>query len=409
MRQYCEGQLMNIHEYQAKKILSQYGIEIPRGGIAYTPGEAKRVAAEVSKRGPWMLKSQIQSGARKRGYFLEKDAGRGGGIRLVKSRRDILPEAEQMLGSTLVTVQTGPKGKQVSRIYVEAYNKVKQIFYAGLVIDRMLPALTLLIAEVGTEDIASMALSTPEKILKVRLDWESGATPEQIQEIMSFLKLPVRSAASLETLVNGLHRAFIDYDATMIEINPVGVHRNGSLVALDAKMSFDENALYRHPEITRLEDEYEEDDHEIQAKKFGFTYCDFDGSIGCIVNGDGIAMAALDLLRNKGSGMACFLNVKGGVDKDKIASGIKIIMTNPRVEGILINILGGFLRCNLIAEGIISAAAEVGLNVPLVVRFEGTNKDEAKDILEHSKLPIVIAEDMESAVDILIKAVEESD
>lgn len=400
---------MNIHEYQAKRILLQYGISVPQGKIAYTPNEAKRVAAVVSRRGPWMLKSQIQSGARKRGYFLEKKAGKGGGIRLIKSRRDIISEAEQMLGSTLVTVQTGPKGKQVSRLYIEAYNKVKRVFYIGLVIDRMVPALTLLVAETVDGDIAGLALTSPEKILKVQLDLKKGATATQIRQVMDFLKLKPKSGSSLKTLVQGLHHAFIDYDATMIEINPVGVLRSGELTALDAKMSFDDNALYRHPEITLLEDEYEEDDHEIQAKKYGFNYCEFDGNIGCIVNGDGLSLAAMDLLRAKGSGLACFLNVKGGVDKDKIASGIKIIMTNPRVEGILISILGGFLRCNLIAEGIISAAAEVGLNVPLVVRFEGTNKDEAKDILEHSKLPIVIAEDMESAVDTLIKAVEESD
>ena len=400
---------MNIHEYQAKKLLNRYGIAIPHGKIAYTPLEAKNVAGEVSHRGPWVLKSQIQSGARNRGHFIEKKAGKGGGIRLLKTRRGILKDAEQMLGSTLVTPQTGPKGKLVGRIYVEEYAKVNRIFYAGLVIDRMIPALTLLVADASGDDIAKVALTNPEKILKIQLDLKKGATKSQLETIMNFLQLKPRSFNSLKHFVRGLHKTFIDYDASMIEINPVGIRRNGELVALDAKMSFDENALYRQPEIRRLEDEYEEDDYEIQAKKFGFTYCDFDGNIGCIVNGDGIAMAALDLLQSKGSGMSCFLNVKGGVDKDKIASGIKIIMTNPRVEGILINILGGFLRCNLIAEGIIAAASEVGLNVPLVVRFEGTNKDEAKEILEHSKLPIVIAEDMETAVDILIKAVEESD
>ena len=297
----------------------------------------------------------------------------------------------------------------VSRLYVEAYCKVSRIFYAGLVIDRMIPAVTLLIAEVSPENITGVALEHPEKILKIQLDLNKGASPSQIHEVMSFLSLKPRSARSLETFINGMHKAFKDYDATMIEVTPVGVMRNGELIALDAKMSFDENALYRHPEIRRLEDEYEEDDYEIQAKKFGFNYSEFDGNIGCIVNGDGIALAAMDLLRSKGVGTACFLNVKGGVDKEKIASGIKIIMTNPRVEGILINILGGFLRCNLIAEGIISAAHDVGLNVPLVVRFEGTNKDEAKEILEHSKLPLVIANDMQEAVDTLIKAVEESD
>lgn len=401
---------MNIHEYQAKKILSQYGICMPKGMIAYTPIEAKKAASAVSFRGPWMLKAQIQSGARNKGYFLEKKAGKRGGIRLVKSKRDIITEAEKMLGSTLVTMQTGPKGKLVSRIYVEAFNKVQKNFYASMVIDRMLPAITLLVADTKNEDIASIAVSNPEKILRVPLDLITGASPEQIQQVMEFLSLESKLAKNLETFINGMHQAFVDYDATMIEVNPAGVTKNGMILALDAKMSFDSNALYRHKDIAILQDEYEEEDRELKAGKYGFQYSEFDGSIGCIVNGDGIALAAMDLIRNKGDhGTACFLNVKGGVDKDKIAAGIKIIMTNPKVEGILINILGGFLRCNLIADGIVAAASEVGLNVPLVVRFEGTNKDEAKDILEHSKLPIIIAEDMEDSVNKLITAMEESD
>ncbi len=400
---------MNIHEYQAKKILSQYGIQIPRGGIAYTPTEAKRVAGRTSLRGPWVLKAQIQSGARNEGYFLEKKAGNKGGIRLSKTRRDILKQSEQMLGSTLVTVQTGPKGKLVSRIYVEAFEKVESIFYAGIAIDRINAALTLLVASVKKEDITQMAVNNPEQILKITLDLQGEVSPAQVNQVMDYLKLKPRSAKHLETFINGLHKAFIDYDATMIEINPAGVKRSGEIVALDAKISFDDNALYRHRDIKRLQDDYENSERELQAAKYKFTYSEFDGSIGCIVNGDGIALAAMDLLRSKNVGTACFLNVKGGVDKDKIASGIKIIMTNPRVEGILINILGGFLRCNLIADGIISAASEVGLNVPLVVRFEGTNKDEAKEILQKSNLPIIIAETMEEAVDKLIAAVEESD
>lgn len=400
---------MNIHEYQAKKILNRYGILIPKGKIAYTPNEAKRVASEVSFRGPWMLKAQIQSGARDRGYFLEEKAGRKGGIRLIKSRREIIKNAEQMLGSTLVTLQTGPKGKQVSRIYVEAFNRVKKIFYAGLVIDRMKPAITLLIAETKDRDISDIAVNEPENILKVELPLHGGVAPEQIQEVMEFIKLEPRSAKSLESFINGLHQAFLDYDAVMIEINPVGVLSNGSLIALDAKISFDDNALYRHKDIKLLQDDYEADERELQAAKYRFAYSDFDGSIGCIVNGDGLAMAVMDVLSSKNYGAACYLNVKGGVDKDKIASGIKIIMTNPKVEGILINILGGFLRCNLIADGIIAAASEVGLNVPLVVRFEGTNKDEAKEILEHSKLPIIIADEMDDAIEKLIEAVEEGD
>ena len=400
---------MNIHEYQAKRILSQYGIKIPKGGVAYTPTEAKKVASRASSKGPWMLKAQIQSGARNKGYFLEKSAGHRGGIRLVKSRKEIVNQAEEMLGSTLVTVQTGPKGKPVSRLYVEAYTRVGQIFYAGVAVERVSAALTLLVAPIKDEEITNLAINHPEKILRVPLDLEGETTKEQIKEVMEFLKLPPRSAKSLERFINGLHRVFLDYDAQMIEINPVGVQRNGELVALDAKISFDDNALYRHGDISRLRDDYETSERELQAAKYKFNYSEFDGSIGCIVNGDGIALAAMDLLRKKGVGTACFLNVKGGVDKDKIASGIKIIMTNPKVEGILINVLGGFLRCNLIADGIISAASEVGLNVPLVVRFEGTNKDEAKEILQKSKLPIIMAETMEEAVNLLVQAVEESD
>ena len=251
---------MNIHEYQAKKILSQYGISIPKGMIAYTPYEAKKAAAQVSFRGPWMLKAQIQSGARNKGYFTDKKAGRRGGIRLVRSRRDIMPEAEKMLGSTLVTVQTGPKGKLVGRVYVEAYSKVKKTFYASLVIDRMIPAITLLVADTNNEDITALAVLSPDKILRVHLDLITGASPEQIQQVMEFLHLEPKVAKNLETFINGMHQAFVDYDAVMIEVNPVGVTKTGQIVALDAKMSFDNNALYRHKDIRVLQDEYVEED-----------------------------------------------------------------------------------------------------------------------------------------------------
>lgn len=400
---------MNIHEYQAKRLISQYGINIPKGKIAYTPLEAKNAARAVAYRGPWMLKAQIQSGARNNGKFLEKSAGRRGGIRLVKHRREIIGEAAKMLGATLVTPQTGPKGKLVSRIYVEAFTKVKKIFYTGLVIDRMNAAITLLIADIKDKEISELAVNEPEKILRLQLDLLTGASPEQIHEVLEFLGLQPRSMRSLETFINGLHQAFIDYDATMLEVNPTGVDAKGNVIALDAKLSLDDNALFRHKDLLQLQDEYETEERELKANKNGFQYSSFDGSIGCIVNGDGIALAAMDLIREKGEGTACFLNVKGGVDKDKIAAGIKIIMTNPRVEGILINVLGGFLRCNLLAEGIVAAASEVGLNVPLVVRFEGTNKDEAKEILEHSKLPLIIADSMEDSVDKLLAAMEASD
>ncbi len=400
---------MNIHEYQAKKIIQQYGIRIPKGGVAYTPNEAKRTAAKASRSGPWMLKAQIQSGARQKGYFLEKSAGPRGGIRVLKSRRDILRNAEQMLGSTLVTVQTGPQGKTVGRLYVEEYCKIERIFYAGIAIDRVHSALVLLVAAIKNEDITNIAFNTPEKILKINLDLEGDTKPEQVREVMDFLRLPPKSARSLETFINGMHRVFVDYDASMVEINPVGVMKNGELIALDAKISFDDNALFRHRDIEALKDDYEASERELQASKYKFNYSEFGGSVGCIVNGDGLALAVMDMLRAKGLDTACFLNVKGGVDKDKIASGIKIIMTNPRVEGILIDILGGFLRCNLIADGIIAAASEVGLNVPLVVRFEGTNKEEAKEILAKSKLPIILADSMEDAATKLAAAMEETD
>ena len=402
---------MNIHEYQAKKILAQYGILIPEGKIAYTPLEAKNAAAEISARGPWMLKAQIQSGAREKGYFLEKRAGKDGGIRLIYHKRDILNQASQMLGATLVTTQTGPKGRVVSRIYVEAYKNVWTKFYIGLVIKRISATLTLLIAPFvsGSQNIVERAEQNPDAVLKIPVDLKKGVHKSQIRSACAFLGLSENYVTGLKKLVTGMLKAFVQTDASMIEINPAGVNRRGQIFALDAKMSFDDNAAFRHPELLKLQDDYEEEDRALKAKKFGFKYNDFDnGNVGCIVNGDGITLAAMDMLKSNGVDMVCALNVKGGVDKDKIAAGIKIIMTNPRVEGILINILGGFLRCNLIAEGIVAAASEVGVNVPLVVRFEGTNKDEAMEILQNSKLPIIIAKTMEESVDMLTSAMKEA-
>ncbi len=400
---------MNIHEYQAKQILSRYGINIPKGGIAYTPGEAKRVAQRISPQGPWMMKAQIQSGARAEGHFLEKSAGRQGGIRFLTGRKDIFEEAQKMLGSTLVTKQTGAKGKLVSKVYIEQYMPCERTFYASLVIDRMIPCVTLLIAA-STTNIMDMAVNEPDKILRINLGLNDKISACQLDRIMDFLKLDGKCRKGLKSFINGMHQAFMDLDAIMMEVNPVGIDVKGTLTALDAKISFDDNALFRHPDIVQMHDDYEDADRVLKAAKYGFQYQEFDdGSIGCIVNGDGIALTITDILHNRPEQMACFLNVKGGVDKDKISAGIKIIMTNPRVEGILINILGGFLRCNLVADGIIAAASEVGLNVPLVVRFEGTNKDEAQEILNNSGLPVIMAETMEEGVEKLLKAMEESD
>ncbi|MCQ2741539.1 MAG: ADP-forming succinate--CoA ligase subunit beta [Alphaproteobacteria bacterium] len=399
---------MNIYEYQAKKILSRYGIKIPEGQIAYTPHEAETIVGKISKRGPWMLKAQIYSGARNDGYFLEKKAGSGGGVRAVKNQKQVFENVAKMLDSTLVTIQTGPKGRKINRVYVENYLKAEGYFYLALAINRVNAELTLLAADIKKQDIVQIAMNKPQNILKVKLDIDGKTKPEQVKKVIDFLKLPLRSADKLESLINGLNKAFFETDAIMIELNPVGIMKNGDLVALDAKISFDDNALYRHPDIAALRDECELPEREIQAAKYKFTYNEFDGSVGCIVNGDGIVMTAMDLLREKNVGTACFINVKGGVDKDKIASGIKIIMTNPRVDGILLNILGGFLRCNLIADGIVAAASEVGLNVPMVVRFEGINKDMAKEIITNAKLPVIWADTMEEATEKLTLAIKEA-
>lgn len=400
---------MNIHEYQAKQILQKYGIGIPNGSIAYTPQEAKRAAQKVSPRGPWVMKAQIQSGARADGHFLEKKAGRGGGIRLIKSRTDIAIEAEKMIGSTLVTKQTDSKGKLVSKVYIEEFCKCERTFYASLIINRATASIALLIAS-STTNILELATQEPEKILYTNLGLNDKITEEQLKKIMAFLNLNANCRNNLQAFINDMHTAFLNLDAIMIEINPVGINKSGELIALDAKISFDDNALFRHQDIAQMRDDYEEDESVLKAAQYGFKYYKHDsGSIGGIVNGSGVALSMADMLNRKGEEFACFLNVKGGVDKDKISAGIKLIMTNPRVEGILINILGGFLRCNLVADGIIAAASEVGLNVPLVVRFEGTNKDEARDILTASALPVILADTMEDAVEKLLKAMEEND
>lgn len=400
---------MNIHEYQAKQILAQYGINVPAGGIAYTPAEAKRVAQKISARGPWMLKAQIQAGARHSGHFIGNSATPKGGIRQVTQIRNLSYEATQMLNNTLVTEQTGPKGKLVSKVYVEAFKQVKHLFYAGMIIDSSIPAITLLISDVIDQDIVKIADISREKILRLPLAYDAPLSDEQIGKILDFLLLDKNYADGFKDFLNKLRVTFINLDAQMIEINPVGIMRNKRLIALDAKINFDDNAMFRHPDILRMQDDYEEDPRALKAKRCGFHYSEFEGNIGCIVNGAGLALEAIDVIRSKGLSAACALNVKGGVDKDRIATGIKIIMTNPRVEGVLINILGGFLRCNLVAEGIITATQEVGLNVPLVVRLEGTNKEEARTILNESKLPIIFAENTNEAIDKLIKQMEVND
>ena len=399
---------MNIHEYQAKKILAQYGILVPPGGIAYTPSEAKRVAQKLSSRGPWMLKAQIQSGARATGHFIDHDAGGKGGIRQVTQISNVLYEAAQMLNNTLVTEQTGDKGRLVTKVYVEKYEEVKHPFYVGMIIDSSIPSITLLISEVVGENITTLA-QQKDKILRINLQQDSGIGDEQIFRILDFLSLDKVYLQSFHDFFGKLLFTFINLDAQMIEINPVGILPDKKLIALDAKINFDNNAMFRHPDIVRIHEDFEEEKRHRRARLCGFQYHEFDGNIGCIVNGEGLALEAMDIIQSKGYGTACSLNVKGGVDKDKIAAGIKIIMTNPRVEGMLINIIGGFLRCNLIADGILEASQDVGLTVPLIVRFEGTNKEEAKAILQQSNLSVVFADDINDAVEKLLAKMEVND
>ncbi|MBQ8672000.1 MAG: ADP-forming succinate--CoA ligase subunit beta [Alphaproteobacteria bacterium] len=399
---------MNIHEYQAKKVLAQYGINVPKGGIAYTPAEAKRVAQKISARGPWMLKAQIQAGARANGYFSGKKGGKGG-IRQITQIANIPNEASQMLNKTLITSQTGPHGRLVSKVYVEEFADVKHLFYAGMIIDSSAPAITLLISDDIIENIIQFADMGKGKFLRIPLHYDKGISDEKIYEILNFLSLDKSYLQSFHDFFGKVLFTFINLDATMIEINPVGITPEKKLLAIDAKINFDDNALFRHPDIVKMHDDYEEDERTLRAKRYGFQYNEFNGNIGCIINGEGLALAAMDTIKSHGGGLACSLNIKGGVDKEKIANGIKLIMTNPRIEGVFINILGGFMRCNMIAEGIISASQDVGLSVPMVVRFEGTNKEEAIAILQQSNLPVIFAENTDEAAEKLIAQMEVND
>ena len=397
---------MNIHEYQAKKILAQYGVVVPKGGIAYTPSEAKRVAQSLSSRGPWMLKAQIQSGARATGHFIDHEAGAKGGIRQVTQISNIAYETAQMLNNRLVTEQTGEKGRLVTKVYVETYEDAKHLFYAGMIIDSSIACITLLISESTNKDIVELAQHQKEKILRINLEYNSGISDAQILQILDFLSLDKTYLRNFHDFLGKLLFTFINLDAKMIEINPVGILPDKKLIALDAKINFDDNALFRHPDIVLMHEDFEEDTRHRRAKQCGFQYHEFSGNIGCIVNGEGLALEAMDIIKSKGYETACSLNVKGGVDKDKIAAGIKIIMTNPRIEGVFINIIGGFLRCNLIADGILEACEDVGLTVPLVVRFEGTNKNDAKAILEQSALQVIFADTATEAIEKLLAQME---
>ncbi len=396
---------MDIHEYQAKQILQANGINIPKGKIAYTPNEAQNVAQSLSQ-GPWIIKAQVHSGARSKGHFLEPKSGNKSGIRKSNSLKEVYKNASQMLGKTLVTPQS-PDGNYVSRVYVEEYIPTERNFYLAMAIDRTQSSIVFLAADTDVDDISKIVSKKSENIFRLPVDI-NGPSREQTLKIAQFLKLKTKIHSDFHQFVKGIYKSFVDNDALMIEINPAGIADN-RIIALDAKIILDEKALFRHQENIRLKDDDNLSLSVAKASRYGFSYHEYDGNLGCIVNGEGLSLAMKDLIDSPNVSLGSVLNVKGGVDRDKIAAGIKIIASNPKVDGIVINILGGFLRCDLIADGIIDAAAEVGLNVPLVARFEGTNRAKAVNILSNSGLPVIMADSTFDTIEKIIKAVEENE
>jgi succinyl-CoA synthetase beta subunit len=397
---------MNIHEYQGKALLAKFGVAVPRGGVAFTPEEAEAAAGELG--GPvWVVKSQIHAGGRGAGRF--KDAPDGpGGVRLCRSVEEVRANAEQMLNHVLVTKQTGPAGKEVKRLYIEDGCDIARELYLGMLIDRATSRITVMASTEGGMEIEEVAARTPEKILKVAIDPATGFMPFHGREIAFGLGLEGKQVGSAVKFLAAMYRAFVELDASLVEINPLVVTGGGEVIALDAKMNFDDNALFRHKEVAELRDEDEEDAMELEAARHDLNYVKLDGNIGCMVNGAGLAMATMDIIKLSGGEPANFLDVGGGATKERVTAAFKIILSDPNVEGILVNIFGGIMRCDVIAEGVVAAAREVDLHVPLVVRLEGTNVELGKKILADSGLPIVSADDLGDAARKVVEAVREA-
>ena len=388
---------MNIHEYQAKSLLGQYGVTVPRGHVAYTPEEALAKAGELG--GPvWVVKAQIHAGGR----------GKAGGVKLAKSLDEVKAAASTMLGMTLITHQTGPEGKRVKRVYIEEGCDIKRELYLGMLIDRATSRVTVMASTEGGMDIEEVAAKTPKKILRMAIDPVTGLQPFHGRKIAAGLKLEGKQVNVAVKFLQAMYNAFLGLDASIVEINPLVVTGAGDLVALDAKMNFDDNALFRHADVEGLRDPDEEDPAELEASKHGLNYVKLDGSIGCMVNGAGLAMATMDIIKLYGSSPANFLDVGGGATKERVTTAFKIILSDPNVEGILVNIFGGIMRCDVIAEGVVAAAREVSLHVPLVVRLEGTNVALGKKILADSGLPITSADNLADAAEKVVKAVREA-
>ena len=388
---------MNIHEYQAKSLLAKYGVPVPRGGVAYTAKEAEKVAADLG--GPvWVVKAQIHAGGR----------GKAGGVKVVKSQADVPKIAAAMLGAKLVTPQTGPEGKEVKRIYIEEGCDIARELYLGMLIDRGTGRVTLMASTEGGMDIEEVAAKTPERILRVAIDPVTGLQPFHARKLAFGLGLDGKQINHAVKFMQTLYDAFIGLDASLTEINPLVVTGAGELIALDAKMNFDDNALFRQPRVLELRDEDEEDPVELEASRHDLNYVKLNGNIGCMVNGAGLAMATMDIIKLYGGEPANFLDVGGGATRERVTTAFKLILSDPNVEGILVNIFGGIMRCDVIAEGVIAAAREVSLHVPLVVRLEGTNVELGKKMLNQSGLPIVSADNLADAAEKIVKAVKEA-
>jgi succinyl-CoA synthetase beta subunit len=397
---------MNIHEHQAKAVLKEYGVPVARGFPAFTVKEAVKAAKEMKGAKLLVVKSQIHAGGRGKGKFVGLKPDAKGGVRLARSVDEVKKNAEEMLGRVLVTHQTGPKGKQVNRLYIEDGADIARELYLSLLVDRETSRVAVVASTEGGMDIEEVAHATPEKIVTYSIDPATGVMPHHGRALAKALKLEGDQAKQAAKLLSQLYAAFTDKDMSMLEVNPLIVMADGNLRVLDAKVSFDSNALYRHPDIQALRDLSEEDEKEIEASKHDLSYIALDGDIGCMVNGAGLAMATMDIIKLFGAEPANFLDVGGGASKEKVTAAFKIITADPNVKGILVNIFGGIMRCDIIAEGVIAAVKEVGLKVPLVVRLEGTNVDLGKKILNESGLNVIAADDLADAAQKIVKAVK---
>ncbi len=396
---------MNVHEYQAKQILRTYGVPVSDGRAITKAEDAKTAAGELD--GPlWVVKAQIHAGGRGKGKFKEAEAGEQGGVRLAKSPEEASEFAQQMLGRTLVTHQTGPVGKQVNRIYIEDGSGIETELYLALLVDRETSRISFVASTEGGIDIEEVAASTPEKIISFSVDPAAGIQPYHGRKVAFALGLQGGQVKECVKLISTLYQIFVEKDCEMIEINPLIVTDGGNLKCLDCKMSFDGNATYRHADVQQLRDETEEDPKELAASKYDLNYIALDGEIGCMVNGAGLAMATMDIIKLYGAEPANFLDVGGGATKEKVTEAFKIITSDPNVKGILVNIFGGIMRCDVIAEGVIAAVKEVGLQVPLVVRLEGTNVELGKEIINNSGLNVISADNLDDAAKKIVKEVK---